>query len=204
MVNASEQTPLPDITLRTAFTEGMDDLLIDEIADLEGVSRVEWENSIDATAINSMLFLNRRQRSGIASKTVKVSSGKYADNNFKYNRLDDILYSQITREGGWTIEGDLEKVMKDGPKMGENLGKFIYFMDAWEDAEKDQRHKNYNPLLQLKGEEDYHARCKEILTMFLGEAALAFEALPIVENTHILRNILYAGVWSKFTEKKKK
>ena len=113
MVNASEQTPLPDITLRTAFTEGMDDLLIDEIADIEGVSRVEWENSIDATAINSMLFLNRRQRSGIASKTVKVSSGKYADNNFKYNRLDDILYSQITREGGWTIEGDLEKVMKD-------------------------------------------------------------------------------------------
>lgn len=88
--------------------------------------------------------------------------------------------------------------------LGENLGRFIYFMDAWEDAEKDQKHKNYNPLLQLKGEEDYAERCKEILTMFLGEAALVFEALPIVENAHILRNILYAGVWSKFTEKKKK
>ncbi len=113
MVNASEQTKLPDITLRSAFTEGIDDLLIDEIADFEGVSRVEWENSIDATAINSFLFLNKRQRSGIASKTVKTNGGKYADNNFKYNRLDDILYSQITREGGWKIEGDLERVMKE-------------------------------------------------------------------------------------------
>lgn len=113
MVNASERTQLPDITLRTTLTEGMDDLLIDEIADLEDVARVEWENSIDATAINSMLFLNRRQRSGIASKTVKVDGGKYADNNFKYNRLDDVLYSQVIRDGGWRIEGDLERVMND-------------------------------------------------------------------------------------------
>ena len=87
-------------------------------------------------------------------------------------------------------------------ELGNNLGKFIYFMDAWEDAKKDARHKNYNPLLQIKHEQNYEQRCKDILTMFLGEAALAFEALPIVDNAHILRNILYAGVWSKFTEKK--
>lgn len=87
--------------------------------------------------------------------------------------------------------------------LGENLGKFIYFMDAWEDAEKDAKHKNYNPLLQLKEDADYRDKCKNILTMFLGEAAAAFEGLPIVENVHLLRNILYAGVWSKFSEKKK-
>ena len=88
-------------------------------------------------------------------------------------------------------------------ELGENLGKFIYFMDAYEDAGKDEKHKNYNPLLQLKGEADYDGRCKEILTMFLGAAAEAFEALPIVENAHILRNVLYAGVWTKFGVKKK-
>lgn len=88
--------------------------------------------------------------------------------------------------------------------LGENLGKFIYFMDAWEDAKKDARHKNYNPLLQLKGAPAYEERCKEILTMFLGEAAAAFEALPIVDNARILRNILYAGVWSKYAPKEKK
>jgi len=113
MVNASENTASPDITLKTLFAEGIDDLLIDEIADFEGVARVEWENSIDATAINSYVLLDKRQRAGIASKTVKTDDGKYADNNFKYSRLDDTLYSQIIREGGWKIEGDLEKVMND-------------------------------------------------------------------------------------------
>lgn len=29
------------------------------------------------------------------------------------------------------------------------LGKFIYLMDAWEDMEKDRKHKNYNPLIPL-------------------------------------------------------
>jgi hypothetical protein len=113
MVNASEQNELPDITLRSAYGEGIDDLLIGEIADLEGVSRVEWENSIDATAINSMVYLSQRQRSGISSKTVKVGGGKFVDNNFKYNKLDDVLYSQVTRDGGWKIEGDLERVMTE-------------------------------------------------------------------------------------------
>lgn len=113
MVNASEQNELPDITLHSAYNEGIDALLIDEIAAIDGVSRVEWENSIDATAINSMLLLNRRQRSGISSKTVKAGNGKYADNNFKYNKIDDVLYSQVIRDGGWKIEGDLERVMTD-------------------------------------------------------------------------------------------
>ncbi|MBR5783487.1 MAG: hypothetical protein IKY33_04630 [Clostridia bacterium] len=88
--------------------------------------------------------------------------------------------------------------------LGQELGRFIYFMDAWEDATRDLKHKNYNPLLQIKGEADYERKCKDILTMFLGAAAEQFEAMPIVENIHLLRNILYAGVWSKFRIKGEK
>lgn len=107
------------------------------------------------------------------------------------------------------LMGELFVMQEDiwSPKLrvlGENLGKFIYFMDAWEDAEKDAKHKNYNPLLQLKDDPEYEQRCKDILTMFLSEAAASFEALPIVDNAHILRNILYAGVWSKYAPKEKK
>ena len=83
--------------------------------------------------------------------------------------------------------------------IGENLGKFVYFMDAYEDADRDSKHKNYNPLLQVKGQADYEQTVKQILTMFLADAAAAFETLPIVEDAEILRNILYAGAWSKYT-----
>ncbi len=88
--------------------------------------------------------------------------------------------------------------------LGEDLGRFIYFMDAWEDAAKDLRHKNYNPLLQLREQPNYEEKCGEILKMFLADAVKSFEALPIVENIRILRNILYAGVWSKYAPKEKK
>ncbi len=81
---------------------------------------------------------------------------------------------------------------------GEALGKFIYFMDAYEDADRDGKKKNYNPLLPLKQEPGYEEKVREILTMFLGDAAAAFEKLPVVRDAALLRNVLYAGVWSRY------
>lgn len=88
--------------------------------------------------------------------------------------------------------------------LGENLGKFVYFTDAWEDVKHDRRHKNYNPLLRLADRPDYDKMCHEILTLFMADAAGAFEALPIVGNeAAILRNILYAGAWTAYNTKSK-
>lgn len=90
--------------------------------------------------------------------------------------------------------------------LGDQLGRFIYFMDAYEDAEKDAHRNRYNPLLQLRGQADYEQTVKQILTSYLAAAAAAFEGLPIVRDARILRNILYAGAWSKYMilqEKKK-
>ena len=36
------------------------------------------------------------------------------------------------------------------------------------------------------------------------EASRAFEKLPILENVDILRNILYAGIWGKIRNAKKR
>jgi len=35
-------------------------------------------------------------------------------------------------------------------------------------------------------------------TMLIGECALNFEKLPLIEDIDIMRNILYSGVWTKF------
>ena len=37
--------------------------------------------------------------------------------------------------------------------------------------------------------------------MMMSECARAFERLPIVKDAEILRNIIYAGVWTKFSER---
>ncbi len=93
--------------------------------------------------------------------------------------------------------------------LGFYLGKFIYLMDAYEDLEKDERKKEYNPFSEMahKNPNEYETWSKLILTSMMSECAKSFERLPILQHADIIRNILYSGVWSKYEylqEKKKK
>lgn len=85
-------------------------------------------------------------------------------------------------------------------EMGYALGKFIYLMDAYDDLERDKKHKRYNPLLALSQQPDYEERIHEILTMLMAQCAGAFERLPVLRNAQVLRNILYSGVWTRYAQ----
>ena len=86
-------------------------------------------------------------------------------------------------------------------QLGFYLGKFIYLMDAYEDLEKDIRKGAYNPWRAFGGlRKDVADRAQEALTLMAGEACLAFERLPILRYEELLRNILYAGLWTRFDE----
>lgn len=93
--------------------------------------------------------------------------------------------------------------------MGFYMGKFIYLMDAYEDLDKDEKNKKYNPFSKMRAENpgDYETLSKLILTSMMSECSKSFERLPILLHAEILRNILYSGVWSKYEyiqQKKKK
>ena len=83
---------------------------------------------------------------------------------------------------------------------GEALGRFIYLLDAVIDLPEDLRHGRYNPLRTLPQDADLHA----LLTMLLGECSAAFEALPVLQDVELLRNILYSGVWLRYEAAMKK
>lgn len=85
-------------------------------------------------------------------------------------------------------------------QLGFFLGKFIYILDAYKDLEKDIKNKNYNPLKNICNEPDFNDRIEKMLTMMMAECSRQFEYLPIIDNANILRNILYAGVWTKYYE----
>lgn len=84
-------------------------------------------------------------------------------------------------------------------RLGFFLGKFIYLMDAWEDLPKDLVSGSYNPWRHIT-EEKREETSLQVLNMMMSECSLAFERLPIIENTGILRNILYSGVWNKYKQ----
>lgn len=83
-------------------------------------------------------------------------------------------------------------------RMGENLGRFIYFMDAYEDLEKDVQKGRYNALRAFAGQADYEDLCKATLSMVIADCADAFERLPITQDAELIRNILYSGVWARY------
>lgn len=83
-------------------------------------------------------------------------------------------------------------------RMGFFFGKFIYLMDAYEDIEEDLKHGRYNPLAELYKKDTFEQECQQILKMMMAETSRVFEMLPILEDAEILRNILYAGVWTRY------
>ena len=89
-------------------------------------------------------------------------------------------------------------------ELGFYLGKFIYILDAYDDLEKDIEKNNYNVFCSMSQEENFDTRCEEMLNFVLAECSRRFEQLPCVQDAEILRNILYAGVWDKFNQKRMK
>lgn len=85
-------------------------------------------------------------------------------------------------------------------RLGFYLGKFIYILDAYKDIEKDMKKNSYNPFKNICNEPDFNDRIEKMLTIMMAECSKEFEYLPIIDNADILRNILYAGVWTKYYE----
>lgn len=83
-------------------------------------------------------------------------------------------------------------------RMGFFFGKFIYLMDAYEDIEEDLKKGRYNPLTELYEKDSFEEECQQILKMMMAETSRVFEMLPILRDAEILRNILYAGVWTRY------
>jgi len=83
-------------------------------------------------------------------------------------------------------------------KLGAALGRFIYLMDAVNDLREDIKKERYNPLVAMM-DTDF----TPILTLLIGECTKAFETLPLDKDVTIMRNILYSGVWLKYSSKER-
>ena len=81
---------------------------------------------------------------------------------------------------------------------GDRLGRVVYLMDAYEDVYSDMKKGRYNPYSDVYERSDFEGLAREMITVHLEEACVAFEKLPLIENVDFLRNILYSGIWIRF------
>lgn len=91
---------------------------------------------------------------------------------------------------------------RDLRQMGEKLGQFIYLMDAVLDRKADEDRGRYNPVAAFEAVQG-PLDAFPVLTMLMGDAADAFERLPLEQDLPLLRNILYSGVWVNYAKAKK-
>lgn len=87
--------------------------------------------------------------------------------------------------------------------IGFHLGCYIYILDAFDDLPKDKKKNSYNPFLSKDvNDAKFIDETEELLRIIIAPAAEAFEYLPVIKNVEILRNILYAGIWTSFKKRK--
>lgn len=111
------------------------------------------------------------------------------------------LFGEIMAEWFVCREDEWEKTLRH---MGFFFGKFIYLMDAYEDVEEDLKHGRYNSFAKVYERDSFEQDCGMILKMMMAETGRAFEKLPILEDAGLLRNILYAGVWTRYAQIRQK
>ena len=86
---------------------------------------------------------------------------------------------------------------RDLRALGQNLGRFIYLLDAVTDRKRDERRGLYNPVSAMVREGATAEELRDILLDLMGDATAAWEKLPLLRDVEIQRSILYAGVWKQ-------
>jgi len=82
-------------------------------------------------------------------------------------------------------------------QLGMALGRYIYLADAVADYRRDLRKKQYNPFLAMGTGED-PAQWEQYLVLAMGRCTDYYERLPLVQDKHLMDNILYSGVWVEY------
>ena len=133
-----------------------------------------------------------------AKKLSSGGNGEYADTAC-LDALMDAFGQVLSQFFSFVPSRKDELWLENLEKIGYDIGRFIYLLDAYDDLEQDGKKGCFNPLLfsQLTGEA-FGDWIEDVLRSIIAQATREFERLPIIEDVEILRNILYSGIWTRF------
>ncbi|MBC6696393.1 hypothetical protein H9L25_06395 [Terrisporobacter mayombei] len=84
-------------------------------------------------------------------------------------------------------------------RIGFNIGKYIYILDAYEDLEEDYKKGRYNPFSEyINKREDLKIRVDKLISISLGLLASSIDKLNLQINRGIIENIVYSGVYLRY------
>lgn len=92
-----------------------------------------------------------------------------------------------------------DQYAKELRKIGFNIGKYIYLLDAYEDLDKDYEKGRYNPFIDyIDRKEELKIKVDKLISMSLGMVGRSIDNLNLRFNTGIIENIVYSGVYLRY------
>ena len=92
-----------------------------------------------------------------------------------------------------------DKYEDDLRRIGFNIGKYIYILDAYEDLNEDYKKGRYNPFMEyINKREEMKIRVDRLISISLGLLASSIDRLNLQVNRGIIENIVYSGVYLRY------
>lgn len=92
-----------------------------------------------------------------------------------------------------------DKYEDDLRRIGFNIGKYIYILDAYEDLNEDYKKGRYNPFMEYTNKrEELKIRVDRLISISLGLLASSIDRLNLQVNRGIIENIVYSGVYLRY------
>ncbi len=174
-----------------------------------GVLQDHWRDDHDPKALMRMKLMHRAIRHLKSEyprqyRSVRHYMKALAEAEERHEKNLDVLAGLTGTMLGEIFVRREDPWVRGLKNTGFYLGKFIYLMDAYEDFENDLKKGSFNPYLEMTGykgqmNEALERQIYEYLNQMMAGCAMAFEGLPLTKDKEILRNIIYAGVWKKYT-----
>lgn len=165
-----------------------------------------WQDDKDYKALAAMKLLTGEFRKSSAELSEKTSIIKERLGNIsalEKSGTKDI--DAVSNEFGHLMEEIIlykkDEWEKNLRKVGFYLGKFIYYIDAYDDMKKDEENNSYNPFNSL--EVDDRVQCARNLIMLnLSFLSDEIEKLPLVQDKGTIDNIIYSGLINKLEKRR--
>ena len=179
-----------------------------------------------AASMNILLSYYKLEDNLIDDKGIKdifaynIYKSKYNLANKKYPEKSKVIREQMSllnkleKEKNYNIDkvsntfgelmGEIFSYKKDENeeylrKIGFNIGKYIYILDAYEDLEEDYKKGRYNPFIEyINNKDELKKRVDRLISISLGLLSSSINNLNLRVNRGIIDNIVYSGVYLRY------
>ena len=165
------------------------------------------DNLIDDKGIKDIFAYNiYKSKYNLANKKYPEKSKVIREQMSLLNKLEkekDYNIDKVSNTFG-ELMGEIFSYKKDENeeylrKIGFNIGKYIYILDAYEDLEEDYKKGRYNPFIEyINNKDELKKRVDRLISISLGLLSSSINNLNLRVNRGIIDNIVYSGVYLRY------